>query len=316
MRKSSQKKIISIGTFVIVLLLFLFSPACATGFDAEKVSKSVFVIRTIESEGSGFAIGKNCIITNEHVVGNESEVLIKTHDDAFYFGDVVKKDSTIDLAVILVKNADFPVLRVASDSSIKVGMDVYAMGSPRGFEYTITKGILSSKDREVEGQLYLQTDTPINSGNSGGPLINDKGNVIGVNTWKLADTEGMGFSIPISVVTDYLAGFGIELTRTGNVAGYLEPGDFDNQGGVPIRDPMRSPFGTNLLLILIGAGIVIVVLALIIIRLRSGTTPRPVRPARDAYTTNYTSATKPSQDDYTKPYKDRGRRKDKDPYSD
>ena len=102
---------------------------------------------------------------------------------------------------------------------MQVGSDVYAIGAPESLAYTLTRGVLSAKDRKVGGRAYLQFDAAINSGNSGGPLLNDAGQVIGVITLKIDNAEGIGMAIPMSSVRDYLRFNGIEVDAVGNVVG-------------------------------------------------------------------------------------------------
>ena len=257
-------KKITIRMMTVIIFLFSYCSVFAIGFDTEKTYESVFVIETEESIGSGFAIGKNSIITNAHVVGDSETVLVETRSGAFYYGNVVSVDIQKDIAVILVENANFPVLQVARGSDIIIGADVYAIGAPEGLSYTITKGILSSKDRIADDeQIYLQSDVPINPGNSGGPLLNDKGHVIGVNTWKYTNTEGISFSIPISVVTDYLGSYEIKLNRNGNVADYLEASSFDSRN--TSAGSSTPGLGSNYLVYIFFAMIALIIILIIVI---------------------------------------------------
>lgn len=126
------------------------------------------------------------------------------------------------IAVLIVKDAQFPYLDIADLSTMKTGDDIYAIGAPHGMAYTLTKGGISAKERMVGNQSYIQIDAPINQGNSGDPLLNDAGQVLGMNTLKMSDSEGIGLAISISRVCEYLMSLGIELNTNGNVVDSVE----------------------------------------------------------------------------------------------
>ena len=222
---------------IVVAVLFASIPyAGAIGFEAEAAYESVFVIYSGSSLGSGFAIGENCIITNTHVIENPRSITVETYGGTKHKATVLGMDEWQDIAVLIVEGATFPYLEVADLSSMKTGDDIYAIGAPRGMAYTLTKGGISAKERVVSGQTYIQIDAPINQGNSGGPLLNDAGQVLGVNTLKRSDSEGIGFAIPITRVCEYLESLGLALDAAGNVVG--------NPGGSP-QPSTDSTEGTN-----------------------------------------------------------------------
>lgn len=101
---------------------------------------------------------------------------------------VVAMDTTIDIAVLATNETTFTPLQTAGLSELNLGDDVYAIGAPNSLSYTLTKGVISSKERKVGSQSFIQTDAAINTGNSGGPLLNDAGKVIGVNSYKICFT--------------------------------------------------------------------------------------------------------------------------------
>lgn len=159
---------------------------------------AVVQIRTPLGKGSGFFItNTGVIVTNKHVVNSATNVSVQTSK-----GEVLTATSVFihpyqDLALIKVEKSDLPYLKFANPKTVSVGADVIAIGSPLGLSNSVTKGIVSSfRNSSLEG-ILLQTDVAINSGNSGGPLLNDRGQVIGVNTFKVsgASTEGLGFAI-------------------------------------------------------------------------------------------------------------------------
>lgn len=183
---------------------------------------------TATATGSGIIISEDgYIVTNNHVVDSSSSnsyyelskatsIKIKLNsdtygDDATYDATVVGQDSQTDLAVLKIEKTGLTVAEFADSDQAVVGEFVMAVGSPLGLDTTVTQGIISAVNREVEsdGTKYtcIQTDAAINSGNSGGALINSDGKVIGINTLKLSGTgvEGIGFAIPINSATDVIS---------------------------------------------------------------------------------------------------------------
>jgi serine protease Do len=197
-------KRISIVILTVVLNIVLFPlDSFAVNFDTEKIYTSVVVVYSGDSVGSGFAIDTNRIVTNAHVV-DSSSVTIKTYAGDIYRAYVAYVDGDVDVAILEVTNVTFVPLQPADIARVKVGDDVYAIGTPNGMSYTLTKGIISAKDRYVSGFNYLQTDAAINTGNSGGPLLNQVGEVIGVNTLKINGSEGISLALPITTVYEYM----------------------------------------------------------------------------------------------------------------
>ena len=173
------------------------------------------------ASGSGVIISEDgYILTNNHIVNTSStssyyqvsqanKVTVKLYnDDTIYDATIVGTDETTDLAVIKIKKTGLPAAELGNSDSIKVGEFSMAIGNPLGMESTVTAGIISAVNRTItsENRNYtvIQTDAAINSGNSGGALVNSKGQVIGINTLKLSGTgiEGIGFAIPINSTVD------------------------------------------------------------------------------------------------------------------
>ena len=187
----------------------------------DKIYDAVFLIQAEStggaSTGSGFAYKKDgkyaYIITNEHVISGAKNVKISNSKGELYDAKVLGSDTYADIAVLStdVKNVS-KIAEIGDSSKIELGDTIFTVGSPLGEQYfgTVTKGIISGKNRMVgSNQIILeviQTDAAINEGNSGGPLVNINGEVIGVNSMKIATTsiEGMGFSIPINAVMSYV----------------------------------------------------------------------------------------------------------------
>jgi Do/DeqQ family serine protease len=148
------------------------------------------------------------VLTNDHVVGNADQITITLDDGEEFSASIVGKDARKDLALLSFESAEpIPVAALGDSSSLHVGDWVLAIGSPFGFQSTVTAGIVSALDRRggPEGNIsdFIQTDAAINRGNSGGALVNLRGEVIGINTWITSQTGGsvgLGFSIPINNV--------------------------------------------------------------------------------------------------------------------
>jgi len=156
--------------------------------------------------GSGFIISSDgYILTNAHVVSGASEVSVKLTDRRELTAKVVGTDPRSDVALLKIDAKNLPTLRIGDPSQVKVGQWVVAMGSPFGFENSVTAGIVSAKSRSLPDSAYvpfIQTDVAVNPGNSGGPLFNLNGEVIGINSQIYSQTGGymgLSFAIPIDV---------------------------------------------------------------------------------------------------------------------
>lgn len=191
------------------------------GIKVEYPVSSIFVQQqqsTASAEGSGIIISEDgYILTNNHVInssssssyyslGEATKVSVYLYnDETEYEAKVVGTDEETDLAVIKIEKEGLQVAELGDSDSVEVGEFAMAVGNPLGMQSSVTAGMIGAVDREItdsDGKTYklIQTDAAINSGNSGGALVNSKGQVIGINTLKIASTgvEGMGFAIPIN----------------------------------------------------------------------------------------------------------------------
>jgi serine protease Do len=159
--------------------------------------------------GSGFVYdNQGHILTNNHVVDDASEIKVTFYDGTEASAKVLGSDKQSDVAVIKVDTTSFPPLPKGNSSALKVGELVMAVGSPFGFSQSVTTGIISALERNAVGinyyESFIQTDAPINRGNSGGPLVNMSGEVIGMNAAIVtggAGNDGIGFAIPINMAS-------------------------------------------------------------------------------------------------------------------
>ncbi|MHB1198107.1 MAG: DegQ family serine endoprotease [Polaromonas sp.] len=157
-------------------------------------------------EGSGFIVSSNGIIlTNAHVVRDAKEVTVKLTDRREFRAKVLGADAKTDIAVLKIDAKNLPVVTLGKTSELKVGEWVLAIGSPFGFENTVTAGVVSAKGRSLPDDSavpFIQTDVAINPGNSGGPLFNTRGEVVGINSQiytRSGGYQGVSFAIPIDV---------------------------------------------------------------------------------------------------------------------
>jgi serine protease Do len=171
--------------------------------------------------GSGFIYSEDgYVLTNHHVVEDADEIIVKMADKREFIAELIGSDAASDIAVLKIKaDKALPYLKLGESESVRPGQWVAAIGSPFNFEQTVTAGIVSAKGRSNRAQQYvsfIQTDVAINRGNSGGPLLNMDGEVIGINSWILSSSGGyigLSFSIPIEVA----ASTAKQLRETGKV---------------------------------------------------------------------------------------------------
>lgn len=201
----------------------------------ENIPKGHGPSRQEASMGSGFIVSDDgYIITNNHVINNAEEIIVRLNDRREFIAELIGTDKKSDIAVLKIEATHLPILRLGSSSNLKVGEWVLAIGSPFGFDYSVTAGIISAIGRSLPSENYvpfIQTDVAINPGNSGGPLFNLDGEVIGVNSQIYSRTGGfmgLSFAVPVDVVRNVYA----QLKENGRVArGWL---------GVLIQDVTRE----------------------------------------------------------------------------
>ncbi len=197
---------------------------------ARSASPAVVSIQTDSGLGSGFIYNSSgLILTNAHVVEDATSLLVALQDGRHFQAEVLGSNAGFDLAVVKIEGENLPVARLGSSSALQVGERVVAIGNPYGLNHTVTSGVVSAVHRPVsEGrgsyhQPMVQTDAAIHPGNSGGPLINMSGAVIGINTLVAAPlgmfAQGLGFAIPI----DTAKRIAPQLVRDGRVTNSGQP---------------------------------------------------------------------------------------------
>lgn len=165
--------------------------------------------RTPQSLGSGFIISHDgYVLTNHHVISNADKVIVRLSDRRELEAEVVGSDKRSDVALLKIEAKDLPTVKLGRSDVLEVGEWVLAIGSPFGFDHSVTAGIVSAKERALVNETYvpfIQTDVAINPGNSGGPLFNLNGEVVGINSQiytRSGGFMGLSFAIPIDVAMD------------------------------------------------------------------------------------------------------------------
>lgn len=163
--------------------------------------------RKSKASGSGVIISSDgYIVTNNHVVADADEILVKLNDNREFKGRIIGTDKTTDLALIKIEAKDLKAIPIGDSDKLKLGEWVLAVGNPFNLTSTVTAGIVSAKARSLNGngvESFIQTDAAINSGNSGGALVNAKGELVGINAMLYSNTgsyTGYGFAIPTSIM--------------------------------------------------------------------------------------------------------------------
>jgi serine protease Do len=201
-------------------------------FNFDQIPEELF---NTESLGSGFVISDDgYILTNHHVVSEADEIIVRFSDRREYEARLIGSDKATDVALVKIDATGLPTVKMGKGHELKVGEWVLAIGSPFGFEHSVTAGIVSAKGRSLPTENYvpfIQTDVAINPGNSGGPLFNLDGEVVGINSQIYSRTGGfmgLSFAIPIEVAMNVAD----QLRETGKVSrGWL---------GVLIQDVTRE----------------------------------------------------------------------------
>jgi S1-C subfamily serine protease len=163
----------------------------------EEALKGVVAIITEDSMGSGFILTSDgYVVTNFHVIQNGNSIRVLTHDKSILNANPIGIDRLRDLALLKIQGS-FEPLKLANSDNLQVGNKVIAIGNPLGLSFTVTEGIISGLNREGPNGLeeHVQADAPLNPGNSGGPLLDTKGEVVGINNFKISGAESLGFAL-------------------------------------------------------------------------------------------------------------------------
>src|SRR5882672_9260331 len=186
----------------------------------DEVGPAVVSVSLPRGGGSGVLFTPDgYLLTNAHVVGRARSVKIGLPDGSTHQGNVVGADPATDLAVVHIDGNHFPAAELGRSGALRVGQLVDAIGNPLGFSFTVSAGVLSAMGRSLraqDGRLIdgiLQTDVALNPGNSGGPLVDSKGRVVGINTAMIMGAQGISFAVPVDTARWVLG----ELMQHGHV---------------------------------------------------------------------------------------------------
>jgi serine protease Do len=173
----------------------------------------IVLIRAGKATGTGIlASREGHVLTCNHVAGTDL-VEVLSHDNRSWTVPVLGREPTSDLAMLQLNGVETEPIVFADPAGISEGQTVLALGHPMGFSFTVSRGVVSSRSRTVQGTTYVQTDVALNPGNSGGPVVNEKGEAIGVADWIIAEGRGLGFAIALRHVFAFAARLRVRLIR-------------------------------------------------------------------------------------------------------
>lgn len=174
---------------------------------AGKIRDAVVTVAVQNRTGTGFIVNSDGhMLTNKHVVGEAKSVTVKLRNGDQLTAQVVKAADARDVCLLKLDRQHLPAVQFAASGKLKQGQAVAAMGAPFGLEGSLTKGVVSATDRDIDGQKFIQIDAALNQGNSGGPIINEDGVVVGMATKAAKEAQNVGFAIPSDELMSFLNG--------------------------------------------------------------------------------------------------------------
>jgi len=197
-----------------------------------RVNDSVLMIKANGNVGSGFVVTPSGqVLTCKHVVGEAAQVTVVLANRVEVSARVVARDTARDLALLQLERSGLPAVTFALTGALRPGTPVAAVGAPYGLENSVTQGVISAVGREIRGQKYLQIDASLNRGNSGGPVIDGNGHVVGVATAVMKEANSLGFALPSEAALEFLKSQQIvAAVELGAASGPAEPADHQVQG--------------------------------------------------------------------------------------
>ncbi len=192
----------------------LLAAVCSADFSQafKQIDPAVVTIAAGERSGSGFIVSADGhVVTNRHVVEGDEDapIKVKLQNNEEIEATIAHSSLERDLCVLKIARTNLPVVQFASSDKLESGQEIAAIGAPLGLEHSLTRGAISALAREIEGKPYIQIDAALNEGNSGGPLINEDGRVIGVAVMVAEEAERVGFAIPSVAVMQFLQANGL-----------------------------------------------------------------------------------------------------------
>ncbi|MEI6501348.1 MAG: trypsin-like peptidase domain-containing protein [Armatimonadota bacterium] len=194
-----------------LLTLALLLVCCASAWAqfteaAGKIRDAVVTVAVQNRTGTGFIVNSDgSMLTNKHVVGEAKSVTVKLRNGDQVTAQVVKAAEARDVCLLKLDRQHLPAVQFASSAKLKQGQAVAAMGAPFGLEGSLTKGVVSAVNRDIDGQKFIQIDAALNQGNSGGPIINEDGVVVGMATKAAKEAQNVGFAIPSDELMSFLS---------------------------------------------------------------------------------------------------------------
>lgn len=177
---------------------------------AGKIRDAVVTVAVANRTGTGFLVNSDGnLLTNKHVIGDAKAVTVKLRNGDQLTAQVVKSAADRDICLLKVDRQHLPTVQFAASAQVKQGDNVAAIGAPFGLEGSLTRGVVSATDRDIKGQKFIQIDAALNQGNSGGPVINEDGQIIGMATKAAKEAQSVGFAIPSDELMAFLGEAGI-----------------------------------------------------------------------------------------------------------
>jgi len=269
--------------WIVVIISVAASLSIASAQDMsgaiEQVKESVLTIKSGERVGAGFIVSPDGHgLTSAHVVGDSSQVTVVLANDEELDAKVTKTDEARDLALINIDLKNLPAVHFAASSELKQGARVAVLGAPLGLEGSVTEGIVSAVQREAQGKKYLQIDAALNEGNSGGPVIDEHGRVVGVATAVVKKAQNVGFAVPSDEAIAFLQDAGVVLNLPlgqQGAAAVKKPAAGPTK---PIAPPVEQVGPSWLLLVGIPFGVALVVSLLVSLLVTRRVRQRPTEP--------------------------------------
>ncbi|HEY3396702.1 MAG TPA: S1C family serine protease [Armatimonadota bacterium] len=274
----------ALGALCFSLLLAAHAQSDLSGA-ISRVSDSVFTVQAGNNLGTGFVVAASGeALTCKHVVGDAPEVKITLANKQTATAKVVARDDTRDLALLKLDRAGLPPVTFAPSAALKVGANVAAMGTPLGLPNSATTGVLSATDRDIKGVKYLQISAALNSGNSGGPVVDDKGQVVGVATAVIKDAANLGFALPSDSVLEFLKAQNVTVATAlgteGGAAPSATPAPPSPTPPPPVAPPAPAPgLETKALALVLGLAALVSLLVSLLVSWVMTRASRPRLPA-------------------------------------
>jgi Flp pilus assembly protein TadD len=228
-----MKKMTILGALLLVAILI---PALCLA-QAEKIfsqhNKAVVVVMTYDgankgiSQGSGFIVRQDgVIVTNYHVISDAKSIKIKAANKVFNVDYIIDLDKENDIAILKVNASNMPIVILGDFRKTKIGEKIYVISSPKGLENTISDGILSGKREDEDDKTILQITAPISPGSSGGPVFNQNGQVIGVATFLLKESQNLNFAMPVDGIKDKITTKKVAAIKSKQIENYSKTSEY------------------------------------------------------------------------------------------